>query len=117
MKLPCPAAFHRTTLDRLEDDPVFGAPGVYIVSYMSKIVYVGKSESSVGERLYSHVVHAEDESEHLGRWLIVNQDHANIAIDILEPPLDINIDMSSWLRQAEAVCIKRLRPLFNVQLT
>ncbi len=109
-KLPHPKEIIRLTLaDKIPD-----VPGVYILAYLGRIVYVGKSESDVKHRLDSHKTNALAENERLGKWMIFCSDWENIRLDILTPPDEV--DMKWWLKTAEATCIRRFVPLLNQQL-
>lgn len=102
----------RTTLDKI-GKVVLPTPSVYILAYMNKIVYVGKTEESVEGRLAGHMTHALGPHEHLGKWLVMNADHSNIRLDVLSAPDNAP---SNWAIEAEVECIRRFRPLLNVQL-
>lgn len=102
----------RTTLDKI-GEVILPTPAVYILAYMGKIVYVGKAENSVEQRLSSHRTCAQRPSESLGKWIIKNADHSNIRLDILSAPDGAPFN---WAREMEAKCIRRFRPLLNTQL-
>lgn len=97
----------RTSLACLDNLPNCG---VYILAYMGRIVYVGKTNYNVSARLVNHWTNRAQEL--LGNWMDkLKLDWDNVALDVLEPPDDVDGDY--WLRQAEAALIKRLNPLFN----
>lgn len=100
----------RTTISGLEDTPY---AGVYILAYMGKILYVGKSNYGVVERIKSHINNADHDD--VGGWLWkVKSDWHNVRLDILEAPDDIEIDY--WLRYVESEMVRKFKPLFNEQL-
>lgn len=84
-------------------------PGVYIVAYMGRVIYVGMAKS-IGSRIRGHATDAWKDAEHLGKWLLLNHDHVNIRLDALVQPDGAD---KSWRRQAEAQCIRKFSPLFN----
>jgi excinuclease UvrABC nuclease subunit len=109
-KLKAPSVLHRLTIDSI--DTISETIGVYVVAYMGRIVYVGKSADSIHERLRGHLTRSLCES--LGSWLqTMYADWGNIRLDVLVPPDD---DDGSWIAEAEARLIQRFTPLFNVQL-
>lgn len=85
--------------------------GIYILAYMGKIIYIGKSEDNVALRLAGHKYNAINEL--LGAWMIRCNDELNTRLDILTPP--DNSFVSKWLRDAEAACILKFKPLLNEQ--
>lgn len=100
----------RTTLDKTNDLP---NEGVYVIAYLGKVMYVGKTEDSVSHRLYGHWLMRS--SDALGLWMDkLKADWHNIRLDVLEPP--DGIDIRYWLRKCEAECIRKFSPLFNTQL-
>lgn len=103
----------RTTMDKFGIDILPNA-GIYILAYMGRIVYVGRTIDSIEHRLRIHVYSAEKKEEQLGRWLIINADHENIRLDCLDIPDDV--DDMGWLKEVEEKCIKVFKPLFNSQL-
>ena len=92
-------------------DELPACPGVYIIAYLGRIVYVGITTGAVCERMEHHITNALQ--ERLGAWLLKVDDWPNIRIDVLVPP-DTNV--SYWLYTVEAACIKQFNPLFNEQL-
>jgi excinuclease UvrABC nuclease subunit len=107
--LPAPRQKIRITLA----DKIPVEPGIYIISYLGKIIYVGKTEESVKHRLTGHMTNSRNEL--LGSWMRRVDDWENIGLDVLVPPNDVE-DLKSWLRNAEAACIKKFSPLFNFHL-
>ena len=105
-KLKPPKQIHRTTIYELvNNDPLIS--GVYNIAYLGKIMYVGRTESTITDRLAHHCY----EKSKLGRWLTsIQDDWVNVRIDILEPA---STNDKKWLAQAEEACIKKFRPLFN----
>lgn len=102
----------RTTLEHIGESPLPHA-GVYIIAYMGRILYVGKSNDSVIRRLSSHLERADIDD--IGGWMYKNRyDWHNTRIDVLEAP--DNIDINFWLREVENALVKKFSPLFNVQL-
>ncbi len=102
----------RTTFDQISEI-ILPASGIYIVAYMGKIIYVGKSKN-LTHRIPAHIYSADRNYEYLGRWLLINRDHENIRIDILGTPHDV-VDEDVWLKKTEARCVQQFRPLFNTQ--
>ena len=89
------------------EDELPNVAGVYILAYLGRVVYVGKTEKMVAGRLRDHLlITAYD----LGAWLLRVRDWANVRLDVLVPPDKLS---DVWLKQAERACIKRFRPLFN----
>ena len=109
-KLMRPKEMIRITLA----DEIPNVPGIYILAYLGRIVYVGKSESDVQHRLDTHKSSALMPGELLGKWMIRCSDWENIRLDILVPP-DC-VDMKWWLKTAESTCIRKFIPLLNQQL-
>ena len=100
----------RTSLSELGNVPFCG---VYVVAYMGKIVYVGKASQDVVSRLIGHWQNRMNEP--LGNWMDkVRADWDNVALDVLEPPDNVNVDY--WLQSAESALVQRLNPLFNTAL-
>lgn len=100
----------RTTLAETDGLPY---AGVYILAYMGKIVYVGKSHYNVADRLANHW--RKRMTEYLGDWMDkMRDDWANIRLDVLEPPDDV--DAEQWVRQVEAALVRQFEPLFNLSL-
>ena len=108
--MKAPSEFIRITLA----DEIPSTPGIYILSYMGRIVYIGKAETDVKGRLETHRWEALDSSEILGEWMVKCDDWSNIGLDILVPPFDYDIRV--WLQDAEAACVQKFNPLFNEQL-
>ena len=105
-----PKNVHRTTIDQVFDGLIPNV-GIYIVAYMGEILYVGKAESSVLDRLKNHL-HCH--TSRIGIWLETMEfDWRNIRIDVLEPP---DNEDRYWLSMVENACIKRFNPLFNDRL-
>ena len=102
----------RTTLDHIyEGDLPYS--GVYIIAYMGKILYVGKVENGMTDRLIYHMKYGLSP---IGCWLnVMEPDWKNVRLDILEPPTDQYEDRH-WLTRIENACIKQFNPLFNKQL-
>ena len=112
-KLKAPSKITRTTLDRMEDVNI---PGIYIIAYMGKVVYVGKSRDSISGRLVTHWYNSNRNNELLGKWMArIFHDHYNVRLDVLEIPCKV-IDEKTWLREVEAELIRYFSPLLNVQL-
>ena len=106
-KLPPYKAIHRTTIDQVSE---IGVSGVYVIAYMGRIMYVGKTTNNISKRLCEHIYTPSD----LGSWLFsVIDDWRNVRIDIIEPK---DHDDSQWLSKSENACIKRFAPKFNKQL-
>lgn len=107
MKLRPPKRIHRTTIyDLLNDDPEI--TGVYIIAYLGKIIYVGRS-ADVTKRLTEHYL----QRSKFGGWMAnIYMDWINVRVDILEP--DISSD-EIWMKNAERACIRKFRPLINSQ--
>lgn len=105
-----PKNITRTTFDRVGFDSLPNSC-VYVLAYMRKIVYVGKTANSATNRLMGHVGNVRERKELLGRWLIVNADHVNVRVDCLETP--DSVDEQAWLRETEIACIRKFKPLFN----
>lgn len=102
----------RTTLHDLDDIP---HAGVYIIAYMGKILYVGKSNDSIIRRLRNHLEQAD--TEILGGWMYkIKMDWHNVRIDILEPPDNESVNVDLWLRNLEAALVRKFNPLFNIHL-
>ena len=96
----------RTTIAECADLP---HSGIYIIAYMGRVVYVGKSVL-IGDRLGQHITNRAFEL--LGHWLdLMRFDWANIRLDALETPDDC--DEEVWNKEAEALLIRRFNPLFN----
>ena len=108
-KLPRPKEILRITLA----DEIPDIPGVYVLAYFGKIVYIGISEIGVMHRLQEHGIHADKTSELLGKWMIRCSDWENVRLDILVPP--DGVDMRWWLKTTESTCIRRFIPLLNQQ--
>lgn len=101
----------RTSLAEIDNLPHCG---VYILAYMGRILYVGKTSYDVAHRLVNHWNHRA--TELLGDWMDkVRLDWANVALDVLEPPDDVR-NVNYWLRQVESALVCKLNPLFNEQL-
>ena len=108
MKLKRPV-IHRTTLGEMEGVGIPHA-GIYVIAYLGEVLYVGKAELGVVERLRQHVYSADS----IGSWIRQMEfDWPNVRLDVLALPDDSD---RYWLRNAEAALIQRFRPLFNVQL-
>lgn len=108
MPIISPKKIIRTTLaDRIPD-----AVGVYIIAYLGKILYVGKAEHSVNDRINNHRNNAL--KEQLGSWMIRCDDWPNIRLDVLVAP-DL-VDLRTWTKLVEAACIRKFSPLFNIAL-
>lgn len=101
----------RTTLHDMDELPT---TGVYVVAYMGKIVYVGKTNYSVFHRLENHLRHRDRED--FGGWMYkVRDDWHNVRLDVLETP--DNVDAPDyWLRTVEGLLVKKFKPLFNDSL-
>ena len=99
----------RTTVDKVGGDGI--EVGIYVIAYLSRVVYVGKSMGGISARLRQHI---GDPRSLLGEWLTANKDWANIRLDILVPPYDQ--DDKAWLRQAEVALINEFDPLLNSQI-
>ena len=98
---------HRTTMNKIDSVP---AVGVYVIAYMGKILYIGKSNQSINDRIISHIY----KGDRLGFWLRCMQfDWHNIRLDILEMPDD---EDAYWLGEVENRMIRYFNPLFNTQL-
>ena len=96
---------HRTTVADSGNLPNIG---LYVIAYMGAVLYVGKAEVSVWERLRSHMTTIAP----IGAWLRkVQDDWDNVRLDVLEPPTDT--DAHLWLCEAERALIARLDPMFN----
>ena len=109
-RIEAPIEIIRTTLDKIEDIP--DVEGIYLIAYMGRILYVGKS-FSVPTRIVGHYLNALDEK--IGRWLVLSEfDCENTRIDILVAPLCD--DVKSWLRIAEGRLIRKFDPIFNTML-
>jgi hypothetical protein len=79
--------------------------GVYILAYMGKIVYVGRSVD-LPDRLRCHCARG---NQLIDAWLYgMRFDYQNIRLDILA-----SVD-PVWLKEVEDVCIKHFKPLLNV---
>ena len=101
----------RTTLDKTDGLPY---SGIYIIAYLGKILYVGKTIDSVSVRLYQHWINRGKED--LGSWMDnIRQDWHNVRLDVLEAPDVENFDY--WLRQVENLLIKKFNPLFKMNST
>jgi hypothetical protein len=108
-KLKPPSRIIRTTLDKI-DEGLF-PDGVYILAYMGRVTYVGKTNMSVGQRLLSHWYSALARKATLGAWLRkIQGDWSNVRLDILVPPDD---EDERWRKEVEYACIRKFRPLFN----
>jgi hypothetical protein len=108
--LPKHKSLTRTNMEEAVDLPY---SGVYIIAYMGKIVYVGKSGYNVSERLTNHVLNRHKEP--LGGWLYnMRFDWINIRLEVLESPDDVN--ETYWLQETENALIRKLKPLFNEKL-
>ena len=100
----------RTSLSELDNVPF---RGIYVIAYMGTILYVGKASQDVANRLIGHWCNRLNEP--LGNWMDkVRADWDNVALDVLEPPDDVNANQ--WLQSAESALVQRLNPLFNTQL-
>ena len=100
----------RTTFDQVYETPL-PYVGIYIIAYMGEVLYVGKAESSVFDRLNGHI---ERRKSRIGLWLYAMEfDWKNVRLDILEPPAYEGHD---WLVKVENACIKQFNPLFNDRL-
>ena len=106
----CYENIHRTTFDQVFESQLPHV-GIYILAYMGKVLYIGKAESSVVERLENHI---KQYTSRIGYWLRTMEfDWANVRLDIVEPPPRQDRLWFSWVENA---CIKRFIPLFNEQL-
>ena len=108
-----PQEIVRTTIQNM-DDARLNAPGVYVIAYMGRIVYVGKASESMAHRINTHVYGAMEAREQLGKWLVKNADHENMRLDGLVVPY--GVDAQAWTKDVEAACIRKFRPLLNEQL-
>ena len=101
----------RTTVDSIYEGDLLPPSAVYIIAYMGKILYVGKTENCVSTRLIKHM---RIDRSRIGCWLsAMESDWCNVRLDILEPP---HPDDHQWLSKIEEACIKKFNPLFNDQL-
>jgi len=98
----------RTTLDNLDYLPNLG---VYIMAYLGRVLYVGKS-NCVHNRIIQHMKYIETEIDHY-LWKI-SSDYINVRLDVLECPDDA--DGEAWIKETEAQLINRFKPVFNVML-
>ena len=105
-KLTAPASMTRTTI---ADMPNVSLPhaGIYVIAYLGHVLYVGKSELSVADRISGHMIKPSP----LGAWLRRVDDWANVRLDVLEAPRGELAQ--AWLKQAEGALIHRFEPLFN----
>lgn len=62
-------------------DSIPDTPGIYILAYMGKIVYIGLTQDSVYHALLYH----QYKQDRLGQWMS-EQDPASVRLDILIPP-------------------------------
>jgi hypothetical protein len=100
----------RTTLDKTDNLPF---AGVYIIAYMGKVVYVGKSHYNVADRIANHW--RKRMTEYLGDWMDkMRLEWHNIRLDVLEPPDDV--DEEQWVKQVESALVRKFNPLFNISL-
>jgi hypothetical protein len=84
--------------------------GIYIIAYMGKILYVGKASVDVLGRISNH----QSQFTKIGVWLLKSKgDWENVRLDVLEQPDDAN---KTWLKDAEALLIRKFNPLFNTNL-
>jgi hypothetical protein len=103
----------RTTLHEAMNDGVLPHAGIYIVAYMGRVLYVGKSEEGVGHRLTDHIYNCG--TELLGGWMYkVRDDWHNVRLDVLEAP--DGDDWQYWLQSAESALVRVFNPLFNIAL-
>jgi hypothetical protein len=105
-KLPPYKKLHRTTVgDLYESDEKL--MGIYIIAYVGKVIYVGKTTNDVSVRLISHTY----QKNKIGTWLLtLSDDLHNIRLDVLEPE---DHDDEVWLAAAEVACIRHFSPLLN----
>lgn len=100
----------RTTLAECADLP---HSGIYIIAYMGRVLYVGKANDSIADRLASHLLNRG--LERLGYWMeCMRWDWCNVRLDCLETP-DVH-NQEVWIRDAESALVRRLSPLFNSML-
>ena len=98
---------HRTTLAAVENIPYVG---IYVIAYLGKVMYVGKAESSVYERLRQHLASADP----IGAWMRkVQDDWENVRLDALEAPVNV-ASPHLWLREAERALVAEFNTVFNV---
>lgn len=105
--MQAPSEIVRTTIDQVGIQSLPRA-GVYVIAYLGRVVYVGMTSSSVGERLRQHCYLAEPSD--LGEWLGRVRDWENIRLDVLVPPEGVG---RKWLKSAERACIRQFTPLLN----
>lgn len=99
----------RTTLAQTDDLPL---AGIYVLAYMGTVVYAGKAEGGIANRLKQHWLNRLYEP--LGDWMDkLIHDWDNVRLDVLEAPDDC---AEYWLRDAERAVINRFQPLFNDKL-
>jgi hypothetical protein len=94
-------------------DSIPDTPGIYILAYMGKVVYIGKAETSVFHRISEHRYSALH--DRLGAWIVQCNDWTNIRLDVLIPPIDVP-SINEWLYEAESACIRRFKPVLNIAL-
>ena len=105
-----PKSIYRTTLDQIDNGKIPHA-GIYVIAYLGKVMYVGKAEHNVIERLRLHWYKC---SQPFGIWLRnIRFDWPNVRLDILEVP---DYENRYWLQQAEAALVRKFNPLFNDRL-
>ena len=109
-KLKPPKRIHRTTFDIISRGLFPNVMGVYIIAYLGKILYIGKTERSIPERFRQHF----HNKSRIGNWLMsMSFDWDNVRVDVLEPEAFYETD---WLSLAEEACITKFNPLFNQRL-
>lgn len=109
--MKAPKEIIRITLDKYYDTKtVLPYSGVYIIAYMGKVLYVGRA-SDMNDRMRQHIKIGDLTVDY---WLrSMTFDFANIRVDILETPDDI--DGKYWGKEAEARLITYFNPIFNDQ--
>ena len=104
-----PKSIYRTTLDQVDNGKIPHA-GIYVIAYLGKVMYIGKAERSVEDRINTHC----RQFTPIGLWLKQAEfDWSNIRVDILEVP---DYENRYWLQQAEAALVRKFNPVFNEQL-
>jgi len=110
-KLTKPSNIYRTTLDQALFENVLPYVGIYVMAYMGKILYVGKAEDGIKDRLTNHI---SMNKSLIGIWLkSMEADWHNVRLDVLEP---LDCEDRRWLVQAEMALVQRFVPLFNEKL-